>query len=111
MTPFGLATSRIGRGTDMTDSTQPLILVTNDDGIESPGLAAAAAALAPLGELLIIAPLIQQTSRGRSRPLRDGSDGRIIRRTVVFEGQSWEGYAVDATPAVVVDHGILELAD
>ena len=91
--------------------TQSLILVTNDDGIDSPGLAAAAAAVAPLGELLIIAPLHQQTSRGRSRPLKDSSEGRIIRKTVTYDGQSWEGYAVDATPAIVVDHGILELAD
>ncbi|MCJ7825611.1 MAG: 5'/3'-nucleotidase SurE [Anaerolineales bacterium] len=94
----------------MTDSSQPLILVTNDDGIESPGLAAAVAALAPLGELLIIAPLHQQTSRGRSKPVRGGTDGRILRRTVTYQGQNWEGFAVDATPAMAVDHGILELA-
>jgi len=95
----------------MTVSAQPLILVTNDDGIESPGLAAAAAALASLGELLIIAPLHQQTSRGRGRHERGSTDSRILRRTIGYQGQSWEGYAVDATPAVAVDHGILVLAD
>ena len=36
--------------------TRPLILLTNDDGIESLGLAALAAALDPLGDLLIVAP-------------------------------------------------------
>jgi 5'-nucleotidase len=34
----------------------PLILVTNDDGLGSPGLHAAAAAIADLGELLVVAP-------------------------------------------------------
>lgn len=95
----------------MTVSEQPLILVTNDDGIESPGLAAAVAALAPLGEVLIIAPLHQQTSSARSRPAREGTDGRIFRRTIGYQEQRWEGYAVDTTPAVAVDHGILELSN
>jgi 5'-nucleotidase len=45
-----------------------LILVTNDDGISSPGLHAAAGAVAGLGDLLIMAPSTQQTSAGRSYP-------------------------------------------
>lgn len=36
----------------------PLILITNDDGLESPALIAAAKALKPLGELLIACGLI-----------------------------------------------------
>jgi 5'-nucleotidase len=95
----------------MTNPSTPLILVTNDDGIESPGLAAAVAALSPLGELLIIAPLVQQTSAARSRPIKVVSGGRMIPRTITYQGQSWDGFAVDATPAVAVDHGILELAN
>ena len=88
----------------------PLILLTNDDGIESPGLAAAAAALSPLGELLIVAPATQQTSMGRSRSERDGRDGRVIKTTVRFENQSWEGYGVQATPALAVEYGLQALA-
>jgi 5'-nucleotidase len=95
----------------MTPSAPPLILVTNDDGIDSPGLAAATAALAPLGELLIIAPLHQQTSAGRSRPARTVKGGLMSKKLVRHQQESWEGYAVDATPAVAVDHGVLELAD
>jgi len=34
----------------------PLILVTNDDGVRSPGLHAAAEAVAGLGDLLLVAP-------------------------------------------------------
>jgi len=44
----------------------PLILVTNDDGLLSPGLRAAAEALAGLGELLLVAPATQQTSMSRA---------------------------------------------
>ena len=34
----------------------PLILVTNDDGVRSPGLHAATEAVAGLGDLLLVAP-------------------------------------------------------
>ena len=95
----------------MTNASPPLILVTNDDGIESPGLAASVAALSPLGDLLILAPLHQQTSAARSRPAKVVSGGLMIPRTIRYQDRSWEGFAVDATPAVAVDHGILELAD
>ena len=90
--------------------TKPYILVTNDDGIDSPGLAAAVAALDPLGELLIVAPLVQQTSMGRSRPARGGTSGKLVKRSVQYADQTWEAVAVDATPALTVEHGIQEIA-
>lgn len=90
---------------------KPLILLTNDDGINSPGLAAAAEALHPLGDLLIVAPLEQQTSMGRSRTQQCGGDGTITKTTVRFGNASWEGYSVNATPALVVVHAAKELAD
>ncbi|MBN2362056.1 MAG: 5'/3'-nucleotidase SurE [Deltaproteobacteria bacterium] len=50
------------------------ILLTNDDGITAPGLAAARAALEPLGELLVVAPEHEQSAVSHSitlnRPLR-----------------------------------------
>lgn len=95
----------------MNPPIQPLILLTNDDGIDSPGLAAAAAALATLGELLIIAPLHQQTSAGRSRPGKVVEGGLMVKKEVRRGEHTWSGYAVDATPAVAVDHGMLELID
>ena len=61
---------------------KPLILLTNDDGIHSPGLAAAAEALHPLGELLIAAPQDGQTSMSRSRTQKYGRDGTISKTTV-----------------------------
>lgn len=90
--------------------TEPYILVTNDDGIDSPGLAAAVAALDPIGELLIVAPHMQQTSMSRSRPARGGTSGKLVKRTVQYADQTWDAVAVDATPALTVEHGIQEIA-
>ncbi len=89
---------------------RPLILITNDDGIESPGLSAAAEALDPLGELLIIAPYRQQSGMGRSMPGGSDNDGRLY-ETVVRRGErAWPGYAAYASPAQAVQHGIQEVA-
>ena len=89
---------------------RPLILITNDDGITSPGLAAAVAALDPLADLLIAAPASQQTSMGRSRTRISEQDGRIVPRTVWFGEKSWGGFSVQATPAMTVEHALQELA-
>ncbi|HVO69894.1 MAG TPA: 5'/3'-nucleotidase SurE [Aggregatilineaceae bacterium] len=88
---------------------RPLILLTNDDGIHSPGLAAAAAALDPVGDLLIVSPSVQQSGMGRSFP--NTNDGRLVETTVTFDGQWWKGYSANASPAQCVQHGALELAD
>lgn len=86
----------------------PLILFTNDDGIDSPGLWAAVEAMAGLGELLVIAPREQQSGMGRSLPVT--SEGRIYERTRAINGDDVTVYAVDGTPAQAVQHGVLELA-
>lgn len=85
---------------------KPLILLTNDDGVFSPGLQAAAQAAEPLGELLIVAPRYQQTGMGRSFPM--GEDvGKIERFPSEFGG---EMYGVYGSPAHAVAHAILEIA-
>lgn len=89
-------------------TTRPLILLTNDDGFDSPGLIAAAAALMPLGELIIAAPLVQQSGMGRAWPAH--STGIIHRREIWIDGASLPAYAVDGSPAQVVAHAVLELA-
>ncbi|MBI4928692.1 MAG: 5'/3'-nucleotidase SurE [Anaerolineae bacterium] len=83
----------------------PLILLTNDDGVQSPGIAAAARALAGLGELVVAAPREQMTSAGRSLPVT--SDGRI--EQVELPGISAPVYAVGGTPAQAVLHAVLEI--
>ncbi|MBZ0276278.1 MAG: 5'/3'-nucleotidase SurE [Anaerolineae bacterium] len=92
----------------MTDE-RPLILFTNDDGIESPGLWAVAEAFADLGEILVVAPREQQSGMGRSMPVQ--SEGRIYRREISIEGHGHRAFAVDGTPAQAVQHGVIELAD
>ncbi len=88
---------------------QPLILITNDDGIASKGLRCAAEACEPLGEVLICAPTVQQSGTGRSMPAT--SEGRIFSQDVLINGHTITGYAVEGTPAQVVQHGLFEIAE
>lgn len=88
----------------------PLILLTNDDGIQSPGLAAAAQALHSLGELLIIAPSEQQTSMSRSRSQQYSADGKLQPAVVTYKEHQWQGIAANATPALAVEHAVQEVA-
>ena len=83
------------------------ILLTNDDGIRSPGLWAAAQALAPLGFVTIAAPREQYSGSGRSLPVT--SDGRITRQTLQIGSQQWTAYAIGGTPAQSVLHACLEI--
>ena len=86
----------------------PLILLTNDDGISSKGLRCAAEACDPLGELLICAPAVQQSGTGRSMP--STYEGRIFPQDISVNGRVITGYAIDGTPAQVVQHGMFEIA-
>ena len=76
------------------------ILVSNDDGIYSPGIAALARAAQAFGDVRVVAPNVEQSSAGHaitsSRPVR-------IRRTRVFE--DIDAYRVDGTPADCVALG------
>ncbi len=70
------------------------ILLCNDDGIDSEGLRALYAALAPLGELVVVAPDREQSAAGHSlslhRPLR-----------IKELEKNW--FAVDGTPTDCVN--------
>ncbi len=88
-------------------SQRPLILVTNDDGIDSPGLHAAAEAVADLGDLLIVAPSSQRTGAGRGfPPIHD----KGIYLTEIRLGQGMHpAYKADVSPAQAVQLALLEL--
>lgn len=89
-------------------SPRPLILLTNDDGIHSPGLIAAAEAVCDLGDLLIAAPATQQTGMGRSTPpVRNGTIGR--ERLNIREREAL-AYGLPASPAQAVTYAVLVLA-
>ncbi len=76
------------------------ILIANDDGIYSPGLAALADVAAGFGEVRIVAPDVEQSSMGHAithtRPL-------TIRRTRLGDH---EAYRVNGTPADCVTVGV-----
>ncbi len=84
-----------------------LVLLTNDDGIRSPGLWAAAEALEALGFVTVVAPREQSTGAGRSMPA--SSEGRLYEEAVSVNGKRWKVYAADGTPAQAVQHGLLEI--
>ena len=88
-------------------NTKPHILLTNDDGIRSPGLWAAAAELSRIGYVTVAAPREQSSGMGRSLP--STSDGTIRREQVQVNGQEWTVYAVGGSPAQAVLHGVLEI--
>ena len=83
------------------------ILLTNDDGIQSPGLWAAAGALSELGFVNVAAPREQFSGAGRSLPIT--SDGIIRTKEVGVRGKVWQVYAVGGTPAQAVLHAVLEI--
>jgi len=77
------------------------ILVTNDDGIYSPGIAALAKIASRFGEVRVVAPDVEQSSMGHaitaSRPLF------FKKSPINFEGI--EAYRVNGTPADCVALG------
>jgi 5'-nucleotidase len=81
------------------------ILVSNDDGIYSPGLAALATVASRFGDVRVVAPDVEQSSMSHaitsSRPLS-------YRRTPItkFEGGKIEAYRVNGTPADCVALGV-----
>jgi len=89
--------------------TNPLILVTNDDGIQSAGLWAVVEALLPLGEVLVVAPDRQWSGGGRSMP--PDVTGHVTESGRYVDGRWVTAYAVDASPALCVVHGVLELSN
>ncbi len=69
---------------------------------------AAANACDALGELLIVAPALQQSAIGRAKP--PISSGRIFEEELIINGRTVTGYAIEGAPAQVVEHAVVELA-
>src|ERR1700683_1768454 len=88
----------------------PRVLVTNDAGLDSPGLHAAAEAVAALGELLLVAPATQQTAMSRAF-VTDAGAGVVKRVEIHIAGRAVSGYAVTGSPVMAVTHAVLELAE
>lgn len=74
--------------TQTMDTSKPLILITNDDGINAPGIRALVDAARELGTVVVVAPDSPQSGMGHAitigNPLR-------LDKVVVFEGvDSWQ---------------------
>jgi 5'-nucleotidase len=83
------------------------ILLTNDDGVDSPGLWKAAEALSELGWVTVVAPREQCSGMGRSMPT--SADGKIERKKQRIGSQEWDVYAINGTPAIAVMIGVVRL--
>lgn len=77
------------------------ILVSNDDGVEAPGIRALAEALAPLGEVIVCAPDREQSATSRSISLH-----RPLRIERLPNWGDIERWAVDGTPTDAVYIGL-----
>ena len=89
-------------------NTRPLILLTNDDGIHSPGLHAVAEAVCDLGDLLIVAPATQQTGMGRATPAI--VNGRVTQTHLDIRCQDLIVYSMTGLPAQTVVYAVVVLA-
>ncbi len=77
------------------------ILIVNDDGIHSRGIAALAKSLSEIGEVQVIAPLTEQSAAGHSITMKIP-----LRVHKYYKGDKFFGYAVEGTPADCVKMGI-----
>ena len=83
------------------------ILVTNDDGIDSPGIQALADAMSRVGQVLIVAPDKEQSGVGTAVSFHNGI--AAAERTSTINGA--RAYAVSGTPSDCVFLGIGPLAE
>ena len=76
------------------------ILVTNDDGVRSPGLAALTSALEPLGEVTVVAPLRETSAIGHALTLH---------RPLRLERLGDRRFALDGTPSDCVNIAVVSV--
>ena len=80
-----------------------LTLLTNDDGIFAPGLAAMERVLRRLGDVIVVAPSTEQSGVGHAITFLTPLTAKEV-----FEGGCRRGWSVDGSPADAVKLGISE---
>jgi len=83
------------------------ILISNDDGIQSHGLVALAAAMAEIGHVTVVAPDRERSAVGRGITLHKPL--RAARVEMELPGDSVEAYVSNGTPSDCVVLGCLDL--
>lgn len=84
---------------------EKLIVITNDDGVHSVGIAAAAEAVCTLGRVIIVAPSTQKSGVGRSLSLFEPI--RVSKTRI----NDHEAYAIGGTPTdavIIAEYAILK---
>jgi 5'-nucleotidase len=79
------------------------ILLTNDDGIYAPGLAAMERELRQIGDVCVVAPATEQSGVGHSVTFLSPLIAKEI-----FDGERSRGWAVEGSPADCVKIGVFE---
>jgi len=85
------------------DEGTPRILVTNDDGFSSEGIAALAEALSGFADVLVIAPLENESGASQSHRAYKRDSIRVHNVSI---GDHLTGYAIDGTPTDCVFLGV-----
>lgn len=93
-------------------SDRPLILVSNDDGIDAKGIRALAAAVSDLGDVVVVAPLEEQSAVGHAITMRTPVRLRSWPFAVADgSGPDIRAFAVTGTPADCVKIAVDKLLD
>ncbi len=74
------------------------ILITNDDGIQSPGLWAAVEALKDAGEIFVVAPDREQSGVGASLTLHVPIRANEVAPAIAGDSNSIKAYSVEGSP-------------
>ncbi len=82
------------------------ILITNDDGINAPGIRLLAAWAKKLGEVTVVAPKVEQSAMSHAI---DFVNPQEIKRVEFIDGVT--AYSMSSTPADCVRFGVLGLQD
>ena len=84
--------------------TEPIILVTNDDGITAPGIRNLVEAVKPFGKIVVVAPDKPQSGMGHAITV-----GFPLRLTAVNIFEGVEAYQTNGTPADCVKLAVAEV--
>ncbi|MCF8262769.1 MAG: 5'/3'-nucleotidase SurE [Melioribacteraceae bacterium] len=77
------------------------ILISNDDGITSPGIHELSNAMKEIGDVTVIAPATEQSAVGHKITMKIP-----LRISKFYKGEEFFGYAIDGTPADCIKIGI-----
>jgi len=74
--------------------SKPKILLTNDDGINAPGITTLAEALADIADLFIVAPIFEMSAMGHAITISDP-----LKVTEILRNDEHFGWGIGGTPA------------